>query len=216
MFITFLWENPFFYLSWVGVLAFSICVHEYAHAHTALRLGDSTAAEQGHLSLNPVVQMGGSAMLCLVLFGIGWGAVPVSPERYRETRDWALVAFAGPAANLILCAVMGLLMLIAGALPLDAKLADLITRFFNIGCIVNATFFVFNLLPVPIFDGWSVFSFFFPKMRDVDPVQAQGWAWMVLVLVFVSPLGNLIWAAGRGLAEFVVGLERGLLGPFLA
>ena len=79
-------SNPFFYFSWVFIVVFSICVHEYAHAATALQLGDDTAAQSGHLTLNPMVQMGGTSLAALLLVGVAWGAVPVNPP--RRSRSW--------------------------------------------------------------------------------------------------------------------------------
>ena len=57
-FLSRLAESPLDYISWVLIIVFSICVHEYAHARAALRYGDDTAARSGHLTLNPLVQMG--------------------------------------------------------------------------------------------------------------------------------------------------------------
>ena len=78
MFIQYISTDPVFYFGWIVLAAFSICCHEYAHAYVALRVGDDTAARDGHLTLNPLVQMGFQSMLMLVFFGIAWGAVPVS------------------------------------------------------------------------------------------------------------------------------------------
>ncbi|MCX6995813.1 MAG: site-2 protease family protein, partial [Kiritimatiellaeota bacterium] len=76
-FIVQAWEQPFFFFAWVGIVTFSICVHEFAHAWMALRCGDDTAARAGHLSLNPFRQMGPSSLIALLVVGIAWGAVPV-------------------------------------------------------------------------------------------------------------------------------------------
>lgn len=112
MFIQHAVNNPAFYVSWVCVAAFSICVHEYAHAYTAVRYGDETPRE--HLTLNPFVQMGMMSMVMLVLLGIAWGAVPVDSRGTGSNRKDAMISFAGPLANLILCAVFALLSRVAG------------------------------------------------------------------------------------------------------
>lgn len=197
-------QDPFYFFSWVGIVAFSVCFHEYAHASMALKRGDDTAAQMGHLTLNPMVQMGPMSIVMLLLIGIAWGAVPVNPGRLRTRADAAMVVFAGPAANLLLSLVSGgvaagLLMLTAGGVS-----ANLIVRFFEYGCKANVVLFVFNMLPVPMFDGWSVFSLFTPAMRDVEPQRAQTISLIAVAVVSITPLGGLIWELGKGLSDHVI------------
>ena len=114
-FISYLGQDPLYYFSWVLAVMFSICVHEYAHAAVALRLGDDTAAREGHLSLNPFVQMGGSSIFMLLIIGIAWGAVPVNRARLRgRVMGEALVSLAGPLANLALALVFSFLAVSVG------------------------------------------------------------------------------------------------------
>jgi len=204
LFISLLLRDPFYYFSWVGVLAFSICVHECAHAYVALKLGDDTAARGGHLSLNPAVQMGLPAVVFLLLCGIGWGSVPVSPANYRKRGHWAAVALAGPLSNLLLAFAFGLVMI--GCSFADDPNSWLVplAEFAYLGSLVNCTFFIYNLLPIPIFDGWSVFSYFFPAMEKIEPHHAQQAAMLALVVVFLTPVGDLIWRIGQGLTGAVL------------
>ena len=201
-FVSSLAEDPFYFLSWVGIVTFSICFHEYAHAGMALKRGDDTAARAGHLSLNPMVQMGPMSIVMLLLIGIAWGAVPVNPGRLRTRADAAIVSFAGPAANLLLSLVFGG---VVGALSLVGDpSASLIIRFCAYGCIANGVLFVFNMLPVPMFDGWPIFSLFIPAMREVDPQKAQNISLIALVVVFITPIGGMIWGLGTALSGVVM------------
>ena len=102
MFIKLLFSDPNTYLMWVTLVVFSICCHEYLHARVALWQGDSTAADQGHLTLNPMKQMGLFSIIMLLVIGISWGQVPVNPSRMKHKYSDALVSFAGPFMNLIL------------------------------------------------------------------------------------------------------------------
>ena len=215
LFVENLVHDPFFYLSWVGVLCFSICLHEYSHAITAYKLGDDTAARSGHLSLNPLVQLGTSSLVMLFLAGIAWGSVPVQPSRYRSRRAWAAVAVAGPLANLLLAILAGLLMLLAGAFLKSARLAAPLLEFSQTAGLVNATFFVYNLLPVPVFDGWSIASLLFPRLEEISPRLAQQITLGVLIAVFLTPVGDWIWRAGTGLFGVIVDLEVRCLGGVL-
>jgi len=192
MFIRYIQTNPWFFFSWIFVIILSICVHEFAHAFVALKRGDDTAARQGHLSLNPLVQMGPTSLFMLAIIGVAWGAVPINPARYRTRGDAALVAFAGPAANLLLAVAFGVLALLLRGAPVAADTCVL-------GCQANGVLFVLNMLPVPMLDGWSVFSMFFPALERVTPQQAQTVSLVALMLIFVSPLGDFVWSAGLAL-----------------
>ncbi len=204
LFIQYLAEDPLFYFAWILIVAFSICVHEYAHAATALRLGDDTAARAGHLSLNPLVQMGTTSMIMLALIGIAWGSVPVSISRFRHKWAGAVVSAAGPLSNLLLSSIFALLLVLADRWAPEGGGREMM-MFFRIGCLTNGLLFVLNMLPVPMFDGWSVFSYFFPRMERIDPQMGQTVSLVALVLIFVTPLRDLLWGAGGLIAGLFMG-----------
>ena len=87
MFIARLIENPRVYAPLALIVIFSICAHELMHAWTALKQGDDTAARLGHLTLNPLKQMGVVSLVMFAFVGVAWGAVPVDPSRMR--RRWS-------------------------------------------------------------------------------------------------------------------------------
>ncbi len=208
-FISNMAHDPFYFFSWVVIVAFSICFHEYAHASMAYRLGDDTAARLGHLSLNPMVQMGPTSIVMLLLIGIAWGATPVNVGRLRSRGAAAAVSFAGPAANLLLGLVFAAGAVITTRFPDHS--GNLVKLFFSYGCVANGVLFVFNMLPVPMFDGWSVFSLFFPRMQWISLQQANMISAIMLIAVFITPAGTLIWSLGgwiglemmRGWANFL-------------
>jgi len=190
MFVTLLRDNPEFYIAWVVVVAFSICMHEFAHAWMASRQGDHTAREHGYMSLNPLRVMGPTALICLALFGIAWGSVPVDPRRMRTSRSHALVALAGPAANLLLAAV-------GAGVAWPAALAANQPAYFVAGIALRANTFLllFNLLPVPILDGWEVWSWIFPPLRRIPAQQARQAGMIILLIVLLSGLFQYVWDA---------------------
>ncbi|MBN1268100.1 MAG: site-2 protease family protein [Kiritimatiellae bacterium] len=212
LFVSLALQDPAYYFSWVLVVMFSICVHEFAHALIALKLGDDTAARSGHLTLNPMVQMGPSSIVMLLVIGIAWGAVPVDPSRIRSRAGSATVAFAGPGANLVLSAVFALLALVAARFGAGESLA---LRFLVLGSTANGVLFVFNMLPVPMFDGWSVFALAFPRMHNITPQQAQAVSWVFLAAVLVTGLFGLVWSAGGVVADVFLRVWALLLGPLL-
>ncbi len=195
LFILMLWDEPFFFLSWVLAVAFSICLHEFFHAAMALKMGDDTAAQSGHLTLNPLVQMGWSSLVMLLVLGIAWGSVPVNPLRLRGRVAPALVAFAGPAANLLLCVTLGGLAALSARVPIAESLEPL-AQFSALASAANGVLFLFNLLPIPMFDGWPIFALLIPAMHRIGVQQAQTFSWLFILLVFMTKLGSLIWSAG--------------------
>ena len=210
-FISTLAQDPFYFFSWVGVVAFSICFHEYSHASMALKRGDDTAAREGRLTLNPMIQMGPISLVMLLLLGIAWGSVPVNPARLRTRADAAVVSFAGPAANLLLSLVFGGVAAGLSMLMGNSPSTNLVVRFCDCGCVANGVLFLFNMLPVPMFDGWSIFSLFIPAMRELGPRETQTLSLVVLGIVFLTPAGGLIWRGGTALSDF---LRAGWTGLF--
>ncbi len=199
MFIQQAFTDPFLYFGWITFVVFSICCHEYAHAHTALRFGDDTAARNGHLTLNPLVQMGIQSLIILALFGLAWGAVPVSGNRVRSAFRRAMIAFAGPLMNLILCLFFSLLTVIAQIA--GAKDA---ASFMLIGGAVNGMLFVFNILPVPVLDGFAVVSAFHPGLEQFAQKHATAIFLIFILLLWNTPLGTFIFAAGYALEGIFV------------
>ncbi|MFA6172950.1 MAG: site-2 protease family protein [Kiritimatiellales bacterium] len=199
MFIQQALTDPFLYFGWITFVVFSICCHEYAHAYTAWRFGDDTAARNGHLTLNPLVQMGIQSLIMLALFGLAWGAVPVNPVAVRSAPKRALIALSGPLMNLLLCLLFSLLMVIADVVGNPSAV-----HFLLIGGAVNGMLFVFNILPVPVLDGFAVVSAFHPAFDRFAQKHATAIFLIFILLLWNSPLDSFIFAAGYALeAAFV-------------
>ncbi len=185
---------------------FSICFHEFAHAYVALKQGDSTAAERGHLSLNPMVQMGAMSIIMLLIIGISWGAVPVNPSRMRRRYSHALVSFAGPAANILLFFVFCFLDVLFQNSGIPTY-----NQMFLVGAVLNAVLFLFNMLPIPILDGWIVFNYFIPILRKVNDEVKNAVTFLIFILFFMTPLFGWFFAAGNLLRLYVVGMFETIL-----
>ncbi|MDD2478296.1 MAG: site-2 protease family protein [Victivallaceae bacterium] len=181
MFIRYLWENPTLFFMQIWVVVFSICCHEFMHAWVALKQGDSTAADLGHLTLNPFQQMRAFSLLMLFFIGLAWGMVPVNPERMRHHWSNALVSFAGPATNLVLFLLSGI------AVGLNARFLGnpSVHLLFLIGGGINMILFIINMIPVPGFDGWHIATFFFPKLQAGGSELRTGAGLMLIIGIFV-------------------------------
>lgn len=147
------------------VLLLSIMLHEIAHGSMALRLGDSTAKYAGRLTLNPIkhIDIFGTIILPLLLivtgspFIIGWAKpVPINPFNLRDPK-WGMlkVAIAGPSINFFLAIIFGLAIRFI-ALP------ETMSILFSIIVIYNFAWGIFNLIPIPPFDGAHILFTFLP------------------------------------------------------
>lgn len=155
------------------VLAFATAIpfHEAAHAFVSDKLGDPSAREQGRLSLNPLRHLDPFGFLAMLIIGVGWAKpVTVHPERYKNPRvGMAITAVAGPLSNLLLAYVNVLLFkavsysyAVFGGGGQPAWLTAVTTVLYLLA-IININLAVFNMLPIPPFDGSRLFGLLLPE-----------------------------------------------------
>jgi len=170
----------------IPALVFSLSFHEFAHAWMAYRLGDSTAARMGRLTLNPMSHLDPMGSLALLLMGFGWAKpVPVDPRYLKNPRrDMVKVAAAGPISNIILAIIAAFVL----RLLFDtALLSNSVKTFFIIFMQINITLAVFNLLPVSPLDGSQILSPFLEKQFGPDIVwkmQVYGPRVLFFIIIF--------------------------------
>lgn len=206
MFIQQAFSDPGFYFVWIVFIMFSICCHEYAHAYAATCFGDDTAVRNGHLTLNPLVQMGVQSLIILALFGIAWGAVPVNKGLVRSPYRRAMISLAGPLCNLALCVLFSLLRAIAKVAGATGA-----SEFLFIAGAVNGMLFVFNILPVPVLDGFSVISAFHSGLEEFARRYSSVVFLIFILLLWNTSLGTYIFGAGYALARGFAGLWQALI-----
>ena len=182
LFITWLWKDPYFFFGASFLVVFSICCHEFMHAWIALKEGDPTAADEGHLTLNPLKQMGMFSLILLALLGLAWGQVPVDPDNFRRRSSYLRVVLAGPLTNLALAFffVLFCALLIRGGYENERAL-----QLFFFGGTLNLVLFVLNMLPVPGFDGFGAVRHFFPNFLNLRS-EAETVVTVVLILLLFS------------------------------
>ena len=175
------------------VVIFSICLHEFFHAWTAMKLGDTTAADRDHLTLNPLKQMGPFSIIMFLVLGFAWGAVPVDNYvlRARNRHAPAIVALAGPATNFGLFLIgfffFGFLQTRIWNLMENKVAGQTVVEFFLIlGC-YNAFLCIFNLLPVPGLDGWAALTEYVPRLKRLSSEFAKGVTiFLIFLFLFLS------------------------------
>jgi Zn-dependent protease len=210
---------------WLVPLIIAIVFHEVAHGLVARRLGDPTAEERGRLTLNPIrhVDPFGTLILPMLLALahapiFGWAKpVPVNYQRLRNPRrDMVLVALAGPGMNLLL-AVLGSLILGAtvwasGGQP--SPTAVFIAQNSINFVLINIFLAIFNLIPLPPFDGGHVVQGLLPPRAAVSFGKIGRYSLLVLVFLLlvlpaISPSANIV---GRVVSPIVNGIAGWLLG----
>ncbi len=177
-------------------LVFAIVFHEVAHGLTARALGDPTAYEARRLTLNPLrhIDLLGTVILPgLLAFAhlpvFGWAKpVPVDMRRLRNPRrDMMMVAAAGPLANLLmaLAAAIGLAFLVrvqGEGMALDGNFwGDNLVNFLSL----NLYLALFNLIPIPPFDGSHIIEGLLPSPAARIYRRARRWGMLVPMLVLV-------------------------------
>lgn len=146
----------------IAILIMSVVIHEVSHGFAAYAMGDPTAKYQGRLTLNPLVHLDpfGSVLLPALTylmggFIIGWARpVPYNPYNLKNQK-WgpSIVGIAGPASNILMAIVFGLLLRFSGSFTfLPAGFLELVFLI----VFINILLAVFNLVPIPPLDGSKI------------------------------------------------------------
>ncbi|MSQ23020.1 MAG: site-2 protease family protein [Chloroflexi bacterium] len=161
----------------------AVACHEANHAFVATALGDDTPRRAGRLSLNPLRHIDVMGIVFFVLMGVGWGSTPVNPWKLRPNPQIgsALVAAAGPLTNLVLA------LLFAAPIRAGMEMPPLLHQFLLAATSLNLLLFVFNLLPIPPLDGFTVLLGVLPPkpaaaLRQLERVGPG----LIMVLFFAS------------------------------
>ena len=167
-------------------LGISIILHELAHGFAAYRLGDPTARNKGRLTLNPLAHVDpvGSLLLPAVLIAFqspvlfGWAKpVPVNPMNFRDhKKGMMLVGLAGPATNILLAVISGVLFRL---LPLSTDTG--LGKFLVLLCLINVILAILNLLPVPPLDGSRVVAGLIPDHMVQHYMKLQSFGFLIVL-----------------------------------
>lgn len=211
------------------IMLLALSLHETAHGWVAWRCGDPTARNLGRLTLNPLKHIDPMGLIFLMIFGYGWAKpVPINTRYFRKPkRDMALTAAAGPAANLLLGLVNAVLFgLFLGLYHAQAYLGLtgmlltfllILSDTFFYAAAINFMFMLFNLIPIPPFDGSRIALAFLPDRIYFGIMRYERQIMFGLLIVMLvlsnfgySPIGyvatklpNLI---GNPIAQGIVNL----------
>ena len=185
------------------IMLLALSLHETAHGWVAWRCGDPTARNLGRLTLNPLKHLDPVGLIFLMVFGYGWAKpVPINTRYFRKPkRDMALTAAAGPAANLLLglvnAVLYGLFWGLASAqqaLGLTSMLLTflaVLSEVFFYAAAINFMFMLFNLIPIPPFDGSRIALAFLPDRIyfGIMRYERQIMLGLLIVMLVLSNFG---------------------------
>jgi len=169
-----------------------LTVHEFSHAFTAYKLGDSTAKDEGRLTLNPLKHIDWLGFFLIVIAGFGW-AKPVSfnPANLRNKhRDEILISIAGPISNFLIALVFFIIARLLYFVDYfhTTTFGLEIINLIMIWGVINFSLFIFNLIPIPPLDGSHLYLTF---LKDINPkLMMNMYTYGTLVLLAIIIVEN--------------------------
>lgn len=152
--------------------------HEYAHALVAFKMGDPTPKMQGRVTINPLAHVDWLGFAALLFCGFGWGRpVEINPANFRNRRKGELlVSLAGVTMNLIIAIVFAviakILVMTLGLAFLSGSLGSSLWMMIMYIIQINLVLMIFNLIPCPPLDGFTVVS-------EIFNIKTTNWYWTV-------------------------------------
>lgn len=178
------------------IIFLALSLHETAHGYMAYKLGDPTAKNLGRLTLNPLKHLDPIGFISMVLVGWGWAnPVPINTRYFKKPkRDMALTAAAGPISNLLLALCFTLLLKlyseVIGYIPVNSEKTFyaifLFAVFLQYGVILNVNLAIFNMIPIPPFDGSRILYVFLPTKWYFKVMQYEKYIQIVLLLLLFT------------------------------
>ena len=219
-------------------------IHEFAHALAADKLGDDTPRLKGRLTLAPMAHIDPWGALMIILCGFGYAKpVPVNMRNFKKKikskngetisvyypgqtsiydagyakRCMAAVAFAGPAANLLVAFISLFIYFLSAKLGASSTLAHIIQLFLQYSCMINLNLAVFNLLPIPPLDGSRILFAVTPDKVYYKIMQYERYIRIAILMLLVigvlsyplSALSTLIFKGMSSLIRLILHIDVG-------
>lgn len=166
-------------------------VHEFAHGYTAYRLGDNTAKKHGRLTLNPLAHIDPIGALMIFFIGFGYAKpVPVNIGNFKRDKRkiyMAITAFAGPLSNILMAIIFTFIcQAILFTEVYENTLPYYICVFLQYTAIINIALAVFNMIPIPPYDGSRIISAVLPDKYYYTLMKYERYTSLIVVVLFFS------------------------------
>ena len=186
----------------VPTVLIALMGHELAHGWVSMKLGDPTPKIEGRMTLNPLKHLDPLGTILMLVTGFGWAKpVRVNPMYYKNRKSgMALVALAGPLANLLMAVVgmvLGLLLLkIFGTTGAAPVIGSVVSTFVTL----NLGLMVFNLIPLPPLDGSKILGMILPNRAYYTMLQYEQYSMIILLVLCVFGVFDRIIGTGVSIA----------------
>lgn len=184
--------NLFSLLCIISAILIGLTFHEIAHCYTAYFLGDETAKKQKRLTLNPLKHIDPIGFIFMIITGFGWAKpVMMNPCNFKNYRyDIALTAIAGPVINFIIATIGLFIFQLIYIFPVSNMIIIFLTIFIQINFMLAA----FNILPVPVLDGFKVIMLLFPdSIYDEVIAFERRYGIIILLILLLTGVLFLVW-----------------------
>ena len=190
-----------------GILL-ALTVHEFSHGYVAYLIGDSTAKNNGRLTLNPIAHIDPLGFLMLMFAGFGWAKpVPVNPYLFDIDRrkGTLLVSLAGPASNIVMAIL--LTFIFALYIRFTGSFNNVVQQLFVSAISINLVLAVFNLFPIPPLDGSKIVMSLFPSRFEQTFHELERYSFILLiVLLFLGVIRRILFPIVNVLFNLLMGL----------
>jgi Zn-dependent protease len=199
---------------WALPVLFAITLHEAAHGWAASKLGDPTAKMLGRVSINPIRHIDPIGTLVvpalLLLLGgflFGWAkSVPITLENFKKPpRDMAIVAMAGPAANVLMVIAWAVVLKVGFVFQASGSdIGQFLVYTGVAGVSINLILIILNLLPLPPLDGSRIAAAFMSKRVRWNYYRLEPIGIFILLgLLLVGVLGPILMVPYTASLEFI-------------
>lgn len=189
----------------IPAILIAMCIHEFAHAWTAVQLGDNTPRLMGRLTLNPLAHVDILGLVMLFLIRFGWAKpVTINPNNFSNPRrDNLLVSLAGPGSNLLTAFLFYFIFLLLGQFNVITPSSSLVLQLI---IIYNINFAILNMLPLPPLDGFRIIETFIPYEWTETLYRLAPYSMLILVVLLYTPFFR----------SFFILTQRAIYGLFAA